>query len=151
MIYRVRHVTEYIYAVPVSTSHHELHLLPREVPGQTVRAESLTSIPAPAVRRDRFDWFGNRATHLAIHERHTRLAVTSELEIEVDAPSRRRTTTRPWEAARDAVSRRRRPPRRAPRSSTCCRRRASTPSPAALEFAAPSFPPGGRWSRRRAS
>ena len=103
MIYRVRHVTEYLYRDSVSTSHHELHLLPRAVPGQTIRAESLFSIPAPAVRRDRFDWFGNRATHLAIHERHTRLAVTSELEIEV-APEATPDDDAPWEEARDAVS-----------------------------------------------
>ena len=42
--------------------------------------------PVPAVRRDRLDWFGNRATHLAVHERHNRLSVTSELELEVDPP-----------------------------------------------------------------
>ena len=41
MIYRVRHVTEYLLRDAVSTSHHELHLLPRVEPGQTVHAESL--------------------------------------------------------------------------------------------------------------
>jgi Bacterial transglutaminase-like N-terminal region len=29
MIYRVKHITEYHYSVPVSTSHHELHVLLR--------------------------------------------------------------------------------------------------------------------------
>ena len=48
---------------PVSTSHHELHPAPPSaVPGQVVHAESLLSSPPPAVRRNRFDWFGNRPT-----------------------------------------------------------------------------------------
>ena len=63
MIYRVKHITEYRYSVPVSTSHHELHVLMRASTRQRIRAESLTVEPWPSVRRDRFDWFGNRATH----------------------------------------------------------------------------------------
>ncbi|HVZ89446.1 MAG TPA: transglutaminase family protein [Polyangia bacterium] len=86
MIYRVKHITAYGYGAPVSTSHHELHVLLRGSARQKIRAESLTVSPTPAVRRDRFDWFGNRATHLAIHERHSGLTVTAESEVEVSAP-----------------------------------------------------------------
>jgi transglutaminase-like putative cysteine protease len=140
VIYRVRHVTEYSYLESVPTSHHDLHLLPRAVPGQTVRAESLTVSPTPALRRDRFDWFGNRATHLAIHERHSRLAVTSDLEIDVSPPPAP-TSDAPWEAARDAV-----------RAGVDADARAAVeyvlPSPRAAasavarELAEPLFPPG---------
>ena len=86
MIYRVKHITAYGYGAPVSTSHHELHVLLRGSPRQKIRTESLIVSPTPAVRRDRFDWFGNRATHLAIHERHSGLTVTAESEVEVSAP-----------------------------------------------------------------
>ncbi len=42
VIYRVKHITEYHYSVPVSTSHHDLHVLMRGSTRQRIRAESLT-------------------------------------------------------------------------------------------------------------
>ncbi len=141
MIYRVKHVTAYAYAVPVSTSHHDLHVLLRGSPEQRIRAERLSATPAPAVRRDRFDWFGNRATHLAIHERHTELTVTAEAELEVSRAPAPIGDGGPWEATRDWV-----------RACVDAESRAAMemvlPSPhvemseAALKFARPSFPPG---------
>ena len=139
--YRVRHVTEYMYAEGVSTSHHELHLRPRVTPGQVVSDETLTVTPEPAVRRDRVDWFGNVSTHLAIHARHTRLAVTSSFIVDIDAraAARRRRALGGGArlGARGAPT-----PRRARRSRWRCRRRASRRRPAARAFAAPSFTPG---------
>ena len=138
--YRVHHVTDYAYSEPVPTSHHELHLLPRAVSGQTIRAESLVVTPLPSVRRDRFDWFGNRATHLAIHERHSRLTVVSDLEIEVDrSPAPDPTGT--WEEARDAVVVQADATARAAVEFALPSPRAA-PSAAALAFAKPSFDPG---------
>ena len=102
MSYRVRHLTEYMYSDAVSTSHHELHLLPRETPGQIVRDEALTVTPEPALRRDRVDWFGNPSTHLAIHARHTRLAVTSTFIVDI-AREPPPDDDGSWEAARDWV------------------------------------------------
>jgi len=140
MSYRVRHVTEYMYGEAVSTSHHELHLLPRVTPGQVTRDEILTVTPEPAVRRERIDWFGNPATHLAIHSRHTRLAVTSTFVVDIarDPPPE---DDGAWEAARDWV-----------RAGADAEARAAIemalPSPrvarsaAARAFAAPSFIPG---------
>ena len=123
MIHRVLHRTEYTYGAAVSTSHHELHLLPRPVPGQIVREEELEISPVPAVRSDHVDWFGNRLTHLAIHERHRRLAVVSKFEIEVapEPPSADQTS---WERARDVV-----------------RAGQDAETRAALEFALPSLVP----------
>jgi len=140
VIYRVRHVTEYRYVESVTTSHHDLHLLPRAVPGQTVIAESLTVNPTPAVRRDRLDWFANRATHLAIHERHDRLSVTSELEIEVEQPPPPETDV-PWEVARDAVRSPSDPDARAAVELVLPSPRIG-PSQAAYELAAPLFTRG---------
>jgi transglutaminase-like putative cysteine protease len=140
MSYRVRHVTEYMYSDGVSTSHHELHLLPREIPGQTVRDELLSVTPEPSLRRDRIDWFGNPSTHLAIHSRHTRLAVLSTFIVDIarDPPSE---DDGSWEDARDWV-----------RAGADAEARAMTemalpsprmgPSAGAREFAAPSFTPG---------
>jgi transglutaminase-like putative cysteine protease len=140
MIYRVRHLTEYLYSESVTTSHHELHLLPRIVPGQVVREEDLEISPTPAVRRDREDWFANRSTHLAIHERHTRLAVLSNFEIEI-APEPPSDDDTPWERVRDTVRAAGDPETRAALEFALPSPRAA-PSRAALEFAAPSFPAG---------
>jgi transglutaminase-like putative cysteine protease len=140
MLYRVKHVTEYLYADTVSTSHHQVHLLPRSAPGQTIHAETLLVDPEAAVRRDRFDWFGNRCTHLAIHERHNRLTVTSQLDIEVEATPPPADTIS-WEQVRDAI---RAPADAEARSATelVLPSPRVAPSSAAREFAAPSFPRG---------
>jgi transglutaminase-like putative cysteine protease len=141
VIYRVKHVTAYSYGVPVSTSHHELHVLMRGSPQQRIRAESLLVDPAPAVRRDRFDWFGNRATHLAIHERHHRLTVTSETELELTAPTPPAGDGGPWEATRDWVRAAADPEARAA-CEWVLRSEHVDLSEAARDFALPSFPAG---------
>jgi transglutaminase-like putative cysteine protease len=140
MSYRVRHLTEYMYSDAVSTSHHELHLLPRETPGQIIRDAALAVTPEPSLRRDRVDWFGNPATHLAIHARHTRLAVISTFIVDISRGSPP-DDTGSWEAARDWV-----------RAGADAEARAElemalpsprvVPSPAAHAFAEPSFTPG---------
>jgi len=140
MSYRVRHKTEYRYAEGVSTSHHEVHLYPRFVPGQTVRDKRLDVFPEPAMRRDRIDWFGNPTTHLEIHGRHTRLAVTSSFVVDIarEPPPE---DDGSWEEARDWV-----------RAGADAEARAAVemalPSPRiapasdARAFAEPSFTPG---------
>ena len=140
MKYRVRHVTEYMYSEAVTTSHHELHLRPRETPGQTVDDESLTISPDPALRRDRVDWFGNPATHLAIHSRHTRLAVTSTFVVDI-AREPPPDDDGSWEAARDWVRAGADAEARAALEMALPSSRA-IPSAAARAFAEPSFTPG---------
>jgi transglutaminase-like putative cysteine protease len=141
VIYEVKHVTAYSYAEPVSTSHHELHVLLRACPNQRIRSESLGVSPTPAVRRDRHDWFGNRSTHLAIHERHTALTVTSEVSIEVDLPAMPPTDGGPWEAARSWARAARDAAARESVEMVLTSPRTEA-SRAALEFAEPSFPAG---------
>ncbi|HXU63362.1 MAG TPA: transglutaminase family protein [Polyangia bacterium] len=140
MIYRVRHVTSYQYSEPVSASQHELHVLLRRSARQTVRQELLAVDPVPAVRRDRVDWFGNRATHLAIHQRHDELTVTSEAEVAVVPPAPW-SAGRSWEATRDWA-----------RDGADAEARSAVewvlpsphvePSAVARELALPSFAPG---------
>ncbi|MES1171850.1 MAG: transglutaminase family protein [Bacteroidota bacterium] len=101
------HLTEYLYGDTVSSSHHQLHLLPRTVAHQINRWEELSVDPMPTRKQDRVDYFGNRATHLEIQEPHRRLAVLSRSEIElipeaaVAAPAP--ATTPPWEAVREQL------------------------------------------------
>ena len=140
MSYRVRHITEYMYSDAVSTSHHELHLRPRTTPGQMVRDEYLTVTPEPAVQRERIDWFGNFSTHLAIHARHTRLAVTSTFVVDVvrAAPAEDGGS---WESARDELRAGADPDTRAVIEMALPSPRVA-PTAAARAFAEPSFSPG---------
>ncbi len=66
-LYRVTHSTEYEYARPVSSSYGQLHLLPRELPGQRCRRSQVRVDPAPELYRERLDFFGNRVGYFALH------------------------------------------------------------------------------------
>ena len=57
---KVVHETAYQYEQPVTTSHHEVHLTPRDGEAQTLLAHDLAVLPAPGAERDRLDYFKNR-------------------------------------------------------------------------------------------
>jgi transglutaminase-like putative cysteine protease len=103
VIHHVVHVTEYLYSERVSTSHHDLHLLPRATPTQACLREELEITPAPATRRERVDDFGNRCTYVEIHEPHNNLRVTSRADVEVAPPAPMPETSAPWDTVGDAV------------------------------------------------
>jgi transglutaminase-like putative cysteine protease len=103
LIHHVVHVTEYLYSERVSTSHHDLHLLPRQTPEQTCLHEELEISPAPAMRRERTDDFGNRCTYVEIHEPHNNLRVTSRADVEVAPHAPLPAASAPWESVRDGV------------------------------------------------
>lgn len=104
MRYRVRHVTSYDYGEDVPVSHHLLHLTARPHPRQRVRRSVLTVQPAPAVRSDHTDYFGNTVTYVAVQEPHRRFVLTAESEVEVFAPPPLDgTPSQPWESVRDSL------------------------------------------------
>jgi transglutaminase-like putative cysteine protease len=144
MIYRVSHLTEYVYRQPVSSSHHQLHLLPRAHRHQVNRWEELSVDPTPARQQNRIDYFGNRATHIEIQEPHRRLAVLSRSEIELaPRPAPLPDLSLPWEVVRDRVRQ-----DLAPEQLEAYEFSFASPyvqvSPGIAEFAAKSFPPGRR-------
>jgi transglutaminase-like putative cysteine protease len=102
--YRVRHASDYRYGSPIVLAHHLLHLTPRSAPGQTVRSFRMGIEPAPSVRADHIDYFGNPTTYLEMHEPHPRLTVITEMEIDVAPPAPEGRDT-PWEDIRGALSR----------------------------------------------
>lgn len=106
---RVRHVTEYAYAEPVSLSHHLVHLAPLPDDVQTCTGRELRITPVPAFRRERLDAFGNRATYFSIEEPHRRLVVESEFAV-VTRPRTPPPLSFPmsWEQVRDPLRRERR-------------------------------------------
>ncbi|HEY5242230.1 MAG TPA: transglutaminase family protein [Polyangiaceae bacterium] len=103
--YRVTHRTEYEYEREVSASYSQLHLLPRDLPGQHCRTANVVVVPSPEDYRDRVDFFGNRVVFLAIHHPHRALTVTATSVVEVQERPNGLSLfgQRPWEEARDAV------------------------------------------------
>src|ERR1700676_3251314 len=83
VIYRIRHVTEYDYADPVSVSHHVLRLTPRNLPRQRCSKSQIAIAPAPSSSNTRIDYFGNALTFFTLREPHGRLSVEARSELEV--------------------------------------------------------------------
>jgi transglutaminase-like putative cysteine protease len=106
---RVVHRTSYSYSETVTTSHHEARLTPRDHENQRSLSHELEIVPTPAVRRRRFDYFGNRTLHFHLSEPHKSLQVSVTTIVEARAPrplDLRRTP--PWEEVRDRLRRDRR-------------------------------------------
>lgn len=109
MNYRIIHRTLYDYAAPVTVSHHVARLEPRATAMQERQAFEMDIIPAPALRKERTDYFGNRLCFFSIQAAHRRLEITSTSRVSVQTgkPSTSETGL-PWEEAarqfRDPVS-----------------------------------------------
>ena len=77
MIYELTHTTTYDYVEPVSLSHHLLRLRPRELDCQNCLAHGVTIDPAPKRFDSHTDYYGNRASFVAIEEPHSQLVIRS--------------------------------------------------------------------------
>ncbi|HET6280772.1 MAG TPA: transglutaminase family protein [Polyangia bacterium] len=106
MIYRIEHVTEYLYDELVATSYHDLHLTPRPSEIQICHDQKVTVTPHPRGRREHTDYFGNRCLFLEIHEPHHRLEVVSRSTVEVLPTAAPEPNGGPaWEIVRDSIRR----------------------------------------------
>jgi transglutaminase-like putative cysteine protease len=102
---RVAHRTTYTYGDAVSTSHHEAHLAPRDGESQRTLAHDVAISPSPSVRRERFDFFGNRALHFSIREPHRTLEVLAVSLVELSAlPPPVLAAPPAWEEVRDRLA-----------------------------------------------
>ncbi len=101
--YRIHHLTRYAYDEPVSVCHNLAHLLPRDSARHTWHSTELEISPAPAVRNERNDYFGNRLTFFAIQEPHRQLDVIARSRVDLDPPPTAPLfpSAAPWEQARD--------------------------------------------------
>jgi transglutaminase-like putative cysteine protease len=103
--YRIHHVTHYAYSEPVSGSQHDLHLLPRDTERQRCLAATVEIAPLPGVSRERNDYFGNRATHVALAAVHNEFQVIARSEVECSpAPPRNLDEDSPWHEAAAAIA-----------------------------------------------
>jgi transglutaminase-like putative cysteine protease len=102
---RVVHRTAYAYSEPVSTSHHEAHLAPRDGEGRRTLVHDVAITPSPSLRRERFDYFGNRTLHFSLREPHRALEVVTTSVVDLYAqPPPPLSATPPWDSVRDRVS-----------------------------------------------
>ena len=142
MIYRIVHITDYRYVDSVATSHHQLHLSPRDDERQACRRETLEVTPTPASRVDRVDYFGNRTTYFELQEPHRELTVESRCEVELlPVPPPPSSGGPAWEKVRDLV----RQPIDAELLAACDMTYASPFARLSADvraYAAPSFTPG---------
>ena len=83
VIYEVSHRTVYDYSVPVSISHHLLHLAPRDSAFQNCRDTAVEISPPPSVRAPGVDYFGNPTTFVTIQQSHLELVLHALSIIEV--------------------------------------------------------------------
>ena len=98
MILEVSHKTLYRYSAPVVQSQHVVHMSPRVLPRQSVRHHSLIVEPAPAMRYEGVDSFGNTMVILDLEMPHKELVLHARSTIDV-TPLRAfdwRSTT-PWD------------------------------------------------------
>ena len=103
--YEVVHRTTYRYGSDVSSSYGQLHLLPRDLPGQRCRRASVAIEPAPLDQRERRDYFGNRTTYFAVVEPHARLELVSTSVVEVQGRQGvlPLLADQPWDEVRDRL------------------------------------------------
>ena len=87
MDYRLTHRTIYDYTDGVAVSHHAARLMPMAGGTQRVSRFSLTISPAPAVRKESRDYFGNHVCFFAIQETHRTFEVLATSQVTVDAPT----------------------------------------------------------------
>jgi transglutaminase-like putative cysteine protease len=105
MIYDVSHRTTYRYSIPVSFSHHVLHLSPRSCPHQACQRTVLSISPTPAAHASGLDYFGNPVTFITLQHQHKELMLHARSIIEVMArPLPDPAATMAWDAIYDALA-----------------------------------------------
>ncbi len=87
MIFEVSHRTHYRYSTSVAQSQHLVHMTPRAVANQTTLRHNLIVEPAPAMRYDGIDVFGNPFVILDVEVPHKELILHARSAVETRAPA----------------------------------------------------------------
>ena len=85
--YHVTHETVYSYGGDVAHAHHLLHLVPREREHQRCMSSHIHLDPVPGARCDSKDAFGNPIARLEYDRPHSRLEVSTKLDVIVESPA----------------------------------------------------------------
>ena len=84
--YKVRHITHFVYPIPVTVCHNIVCLSPRPDARLKISCASLIITPQPTVVTQRCDAFGNVTHVFSIEESHGELTVKSEANLLITAP-----------------------------------------------------------------
>lgn len=82
MLYRICHITEYLYNAPVSHCYNLAHIIPRTSHRQKCISSDISLDPVAAYKSTREDYFGNRAYHFEIQRSHKKLVLTATSQVE---------------------------------------------------------------------
>lgn len=85
MIYRIRHITEYIYHSSVSLCYNQAHLLPRSTDYQNCQKMQVNISPKPNYFSQREDYFGNNYFYFSLQNNHKKLVIDVTTEIDTQA------------------------------------------------------------------
>lgn len=142
MLYAIRHVTTYSYNSAVPFARCVLRMFPRTEPGQSVLSSVLTVSPQASERRDSICFFGNRIATLTIDQPHRALLVSVTSRVEVShAALGGFDLSPPWETVRDEAGEGAGLDSGSPVHFLYPSRLVPI-APAAVAYAAASFPPG---------
>ncbi|MER2536736.1 MAG: transglutaminase family protein [Rhizobiaceae bacterium] len=87
MLYDIKLLMHYDYALPVGGGRHHLRVLPLNLDGaQRVVASSLSVSPSPAERSDFTDFFGNAVTAVAFRDAHDSFETRMTARVSVSRP-----------------------------------------------------------------
>lgn len=104
MLYRINHITEYLYGLPATVSHSALHMLPRDVSNQSWSSFDLSITPTPDMQLRKTDFFGNNTAYVTVQSPHSRMLIkaTGTVNVQPRQPMLLN-TSRPWEQVRDRL------------------------------------------------
>lgn len=86
-VFRISHVTRYVYSESASLSLHKAFLTPRPTRSQTPHTSRVTVDPSPVSSTAHEDYYGNQATLFTIDVPHQALRVEAESELAIrDGP-----------------------------------------------------------------
>jgi len=96
--YEVSHRTIYRYSIPVSFSHHLMHLSPRPCRHQVCHRTALIVLPTPTRHSAAVDYFGNPVSYITLQHQHKELILHAKSVIRVTATNTPPpASTAPWD------------------------------------------------------
>lgn len=97
MHYKIKHVTNYTYSVPVNVCQNLVMLTPRDDHRLQLHHHRLDTHPAPQFSARRNDAYGNHVHAFSIEESHKQLTVTAQNRVTVRPVPPPADNGRPWE------------------------------------------------------
>lgn len=88
MLYRIRHITHYEYASPVSLAYNQACMLPRDTEYQKLLSHDLAITPQVTSLRHYIDYFGNHSHSFSLEEAHKELKVDITSTVRIDESKR---------------------------------------------------------------